>query len=204
MKSTFNVIYYIRRDKLKKDGTAPIFCRITISQEKVSFNIKAAINENIWESTTGRATGKSKDALGINKIIDSYSTLIKEKYNEIFDRDGIVSTEALKNSILGISSSPNDIPIYLLEVYRQHNEDMEKLVGTKYSPAILQKYKCVYKKIQTFLKFKYNLSDIKLKDIKHSFLTDFETYLRIEGNYLLFQSMEHGQVMSHLRFWQIP
>lgn len=87
----------------------------------------------------------------------------------------------MKNSILGISSSPNDIPIYLLEVYRQHNEDMEKLVGTKFSPAILQKYKCVYKKIQTFLKFKYNLSDIKLKDIKHNFLTDFETYLRIEG-----------------------
>ena len=47
MKSTFNVIYYIRRDKLKKDGTAPIFCRITISQEKVSFNIKAAINTGI-------------------------------------------------------------------------------------------------------------------------------------------------------------
>lgn len=53
MKSTFNVIYYIRRDRLKKDGTAPIFCRITISQEKVSFNIKAAINTDIWESSTG-------------------------------------------------------------------------------------------------------------------------------------------------------
>ena len=178
MKSTFNVIYYIRRDKLKKDGTAPIFCRITISQEKVSFNIKAAINTGIWESSTGRAIGKSREALGINKIIDSYTSLINEKYNEIFHRDGIVSAEGLKNSILGISSSPNDIPIYLLEVYRQHNEDMEKLVGKKFSPAILQKYKCVYKKLQTFLKFKYNLSDIKLKDIKHSFLTDFESLFK--------------------------
>jgi len=182
MKSTFNVIYYIRRDKLKKDGTAPIFCRITISQEKVSFNIKAAINTDIWESSTGRATGKSREAFSVNKIIDSYTSLINEKHNEIFDRDGIVSAEGLKNSILGISSSPNDIPIYLLEVYLRHNEEMAKLVGSKYSPAILQKYKCVYKKIQTFLKSKYNLSDIKLKDIKHNFLTDFETYLRIEGN----------------------
>ena len=111
MKSTFNVIYYIRRDKLKKDGTAPIFCRITISQEKVSFNIKAAINTDIWESSTGRATGKSREAFSINKIINSYTSLINEKYNEIFDRDGIVSAEGLKNSILPIPSSPNDNPI---------------------------------------------------------------------------------------------
>lgn len=182
MKSTFNVIYYIRRDKLKKDGSVPIFCRITISNEKVSFNIKASVSLDLWEASTGRAIGKSKESLAINKIIDSYTVLIREKYNEIFDRDGIVSAEGLKNCVLGISSSPNDVPIYLLEVYNQHNEEMAKLVGIKYSAAILQKYKCVYKKIQTFLKLKYNLSDIKLKDIKHSFLTDFETYLRVEGN----------------------
>ena len=88
---TYCLLYTsIRRDKLKKDGTAPIFCRITISQEKVSFNIKAAINTGIWESSTGRAIGKSREALGMNKIIDSYTSLINEKYNEIFDRDGIV------------------------------------------------------------------------------------------------------------------
>ncbi|WP_407933614.1 Arm DNA-binding domain-containing protein [Dysgonomonas sp.] len=58
----------MRRDKLKKDGTAPIFCRITISQEKVSFNIKAVINTGIWESSAGRAIGKSRESLSINKI----------------------------------------------------------------------------------------------------------------------------------------
>lgn len=181
MKSTFNVIFYVRRDKMKSDGTLPIFCGLTINKKRVSFNIKASVAPAIWDAGTSRASGKSKQATDINRIIEKYIMLLHEKHDEIFDRDGIVDAKELKNTILGNSSSANGVPIYLLQVYKQHNDEMEKLVGTKFSPAILQKYKCVYKKIQDFLSLKYNKSDIKLKEIRHNFLTDFETYLRVEG-----------------------
>lgn len=180
MKSTFKVIFYARRDKMKSDGTLPVFCGLTINKKRVSFNIKVSVLPNIWDASTSRASGKSKQAADINRIIDKYILLLHEKHDEIFAREGIVDAEELKNCILGNSTS-NGVPIYLLQVYKQHNDDMEKLVGTKYSPAILQKYKCVYKKIQDFLSVKYNKSDIKLKELRHSFLTDFETYLRVEG-----------------------
>ncbi|WP_262502977.1 Arm DNA-binding domain-containing protein, partial [Hoylesella timonensis] len=35
MRSTFNILFYINRSKLKADGTTAIFCRITIDGSKV-------------------------------------------------------------------------------------------------------------------------------------------------------------------------
>ena len=35
MRSTFNILFYINRSKLKADGTTAILCRITIDGSKV-------------------------------------------------------------------------------------------------------------------------------------------------------------------------
>ena len=133
MKSTFKVIFYVRRDKMKSDGTLPIFCGLTINKKRVSFNIKASVTPKIWDASTSRASGKSRKATDLNRIIDKYIRLLHEKHDEIFDRDGIVDAEELKNCILGNTSSTNGTPIYLLQIYKKHNDDMAKLVGIKYS-----------------------------------------------------------------------
>jgi Site-specific recombinase XerD len=182
MKSTIGFIFYVRRDKMKSDGTLPIFCGITINKKRVSFNTKASVNPEIWDADTSRASIKTKEGADINRILDKYIILINNKYNEIFDRNGIVEAEELKNCIIGNSTPGSGVPDSLLQVFKQHNDEMEKLVGLKFSPAILQKYKCVYKKIKLFISAQYNKSDIKLKEIRHKFLTDFEAYMRIEGN----------------------
>jgi len=46
MKSTFKVIFYVRRDKMKSDGTLPIFCGLTINKKRVFSGLVATcINE---------------------------------------------------------------------------------------------------------------------------------------------------------------
>ena len=35
-----------------------------------------------------------------------------------------------------------------------------------------------YRRMEEFMKAKYNITDIALKEINHMFITDFETYLR--------------------------
>ena len=113
---------------MKSDGTLPIFCGLTINKKRVSFNIKASVTPKIWDAGTSRASGKSREATDLNRIIDKYIMLLHEKHDEIFNRDGIVDAEELKNCILGNTSLTNGTPIYLLQIYKKHNDDMEKMV----------------------------------------------------------------------------
>lgn len=42
----------------------------------------------------------------------------------------------------------------------------------------MAKYDRCYRRMEEFMKAKYNITDIALKEINHMFITDFETYLR--------------------------
>jgi len=55
----------------------------------------------------------------------------------------------------------------LLELFKRHNEDVLKLIGISKSQATYQKYEVTRKHLETFIKSKYNLSDISLKEINH-------------------------------------
>lgn len=57
-------------------------------------------------------------------------------YRDIFERDNFVSAEKLKNAYLGISTDNT----MLLELFNQHNKDVESLLGINKTKATLQKY----------------------------------------------------------------
>lgn len=66
MKSTFRILFYVKKDKQRADGTFPIMCRITIDGQASRFYTKTNVNLNVWNAKTGAAIGKSKEAVEIN------------------------------------------------------------------------------------------------------------------------------------------
>ena len=44
MRSTFKLLYFVKRNAVKKNGNAPIIARITIDQVVAQFNTKLEIN----------------------------------------------------------------------------------------------------------------------------------------------------------------
>ena len=46
MKSTFSVIYYLKRQVVKKDGTVPVMGRITVDGSQTQFSCKLTIDPN--------------------------------------------------------------------------------------------------------------------------------------------------------------
>lgn len=177
MKSTFKILFYLKRDKIKKNGKVPIFCRITIDKAASRFNLKAEIDEKLWNVDFGRANGKSKEAVEVNQILDNTSASLHTIYRKILNKDNYVTAEKVKNSYLGLSTDATT----LLELYQQHNDDMTKAVGVTVAKATLQKYKVTYKRLEEFMKSRYNISDISLKEIDHRFITDFELFLRVDS-----------------------
>ena len=128
MKSTFSVIFYLKRQAVKKDGTVPVMGRI---------------DPRLWDTKGGRVTGRSSAALETNRLLDKMRVSINRHYQEIMERDNFVTAEKVKNAFLGLEHRCHT----LMQVFRQHNEDYAKQVeaGMK-AKATLSKYLVVYPK----------------------------------------------------------
>jgi hypothetical protein len=102
MRSTFKVLFFLKRDKQKANGLIPLFCRITVDGNEARFGMKCDVNPKYWEVKTGRATGKTAEALKINALVDDTKAGIYRIYRELQERDNYVTAEKVKNVFLGI------------------------------------------------------------------------------------------------------
>ena len=173
MRSTFRVLFFLKRDKQKANGNVPIFCRITIDKQEARFGIKKDVNPTIWDIKIGKAIGRTNEAVDINTVIDQTKSVLFSIYNDLLLSEVNVTAEKVKNHFLGGASKDHN----LLEQFQRHNEDIEKLIGINKSKATHQKYEVTRKHLKSFIKEKYNLSDISFKEINYQFLIDFEVYL---------------------------
>ena len=48
MKSTFSVIFYLKRQAVKKDGTVPVMGRITVDGTQTQFSSKLSVDPKLW------------------------------------------------------------------------------------------------------------------------------------------------------------
>lgn len=174
MKSTFKILFYIKRSAQKKDGTMPIVARITVNGKISQFNTKLYVFPENWSVDKGKATGRNTEAVSINNLLEEIKTSIHSVYHELRRKESGVTSERVKNEFLGINLEHDT----LLTLFKKHNEDFLKLVGVSKSKATYQKYEVTRKRLSEFLMLQYKLNDISLKEINYSFISQFETYLR--------------------------
>ncbi len=77
MKSTFSTIFYLKRQAVRQDGTMPIMGRITVGGTQTPFSCKIAIDPRIWDTKSGRATGRSTVALETNRMLAGIRSVAK-------------------------------------------------------------------------------------------------------------------------------
>jgi len=177
MRSTFSVIFYLKKNKVKKDGTSPIMGRITVDGTQAQFSCKLSIKPNLWGIKGGRAIGKSVTAREANRMLDKLRAGITKHYQEIMERDSFVTAEKVRNAFLGLEYRRQT----LIKAYDLFLEDYVKKVecGMK-AKNTLYKYRAVYEHLKDFLQSRYNVHDIALKEILPTLITDFEAYLRAD------------------------
>ena len=155
-RSTFRVLFYLKRNAPKKNGLVPVMCRITVNGKISQFSCKLNIEEKLWNVCLGRMSGRSIIAQETNRILDKIRIGINKAYQEIMDRYGYVSAEKVRNAFLGIGQNHKT----LLAVFRQHNEDYAKQVGKMKSQRSYRRYCTEYNHLEEFIKRRYKVSDI--------------------------------------------
>lgn len=176
-KSTFKILFYIRKNQVNKDGTVCIMVRVTLNGEVSQFSSKLNIDPKAWDVKQGKAAGNTVKARQLNELLDSIHTSLKNHYHDIETHESFVTAEKVRNSFLGYTAKQRT----LLELFKRHNDDARKLLGISKTEATLAKYDRGCRRLEEFMKTQYNITDIALKEINHMFIAGWETYLRTEG-----------------------
>ena len=175
-RSTFAILFYINRTKIRKDGTCQLLCKVSIDAEWEQIGTKASVNPDIWNPETGRADGRSENALTVNRAIDELTREITNHYNHIKKSLGFVTAELVKNAVKGIGQKP----VTLLALFREHNEEFKKRIGVDRIKETYDSYQRSYKHLAAFIQEKKGVEDITLRSLDKVFYDDFEIFLQTD------------------------
>ena len=177
-RSTFAILFYINRTKVRKDGTCQLLCKISIDAKWEQIGTKVSVNPAIWNPEKGRADGRSENAITVNQAIDDLTKEIKEHYRRIKNSLGFITAEQVKNAVMGVGQKP----LTLLALFREHNEEFKKRIGVDRIKESYDSYLRSYKHLSAFVQEKRGVEDVLLRSLDRVFYDDFELFLRTDRN----------------------
>lgn len=177
-RSTFAILFYINRTKVRKDGTCQLLCKVSIDAEWEQIGTKVSVNPEIWNPEKGRADGRSANAVNVNRAIDGLTKEIEGHYRRIKDSLGFITAELVKNAVMGIGQKP----LTLLALFREHNEEFKKRIGVDRIKETYESYMRSYKHLSAFVREKRGAEDVTLRSLDKEFYEDFELFLRTDRN----------------------
>ena len=106
MRSTFKLLFYINRNKVKSDGTTAVLCRISIDGKKSAVTTGVYCKPGDWDSKKCEI----KTARENNRLA-AFRSRLEEAYGNLLRNQGVVTAELLKTTVSGA----NSVPEYLLQ-----------------------------------------------------------------------------------------
>lgn len=81
-RTTFTVLFYLKRKNPKADGTIPIMARITINGKNEPFSTKLSLSPSL-DLQNSQVCGKTDEAKQINKKLKAIETNIQNIYSDM-------------------------------------------------------------------------------------------------------------------------
>ncbi len=168
VKSTFKVLFYLKKNAPKKNRLVPIMCRITVNDIQSAFSTKLDISSINWDLKYGGILGKSREAQDVNSKLDKIRLGIEEYYSKTLKNEGVVNNVELKNTFLGLEIGE----LTFFKFYEQFLLDFEKKVNS--GLRVIGSYRTLLKHLQNFARVKYGYTDLTFNDLTCDFVQEFD------------------------------
>ncbi|CAH8294036.1 site-specific recombinase XerD [Mariniflexile fucanivorans] len=191
---TFNVHFWLKRTVFRKEGTFPIYARITIDGKRADLSTQQTTFENSWCTKSRHIKPKFSGAKEINNVLENIHSKIVLCYRQLSDSGVVVSAQAVKLRYLG-----KDKPvatIHDLINYHRKNDLIYLSQGTAKNYPSTEKY------LHRFILNEFKSSDYYLKNINYSFVASFESYLRQCEPLRKSQPLRNNGIMKHMERFQ--
>lgn len=155
MRSTFRILMYINKNKVKTDGTTAVLCRISIDSKNTVLSTGIYCKPDEFNSKKSEVKdGKANNAL------QKFRERIEQAYEQILKDTGIISAELLKNTIIGVNSVPTTLlQAGMEELKRLEKRSVEINSRSTYRQSVIFQ-KCLKEYVLTFGKEDYPFSEI--------------------------------------------
>ena len=171
MRSTFKILFYINRQKIKSDGNTPILCRITIDGKNTAITTGEECQPSEWNAKQSLTTNRKT-----NQRICEFSELIEKTYRDILTRDGVVSVELIKNHLQGIATNPTT----LLDMSKAELQSVQESVGKSRAEGTFLNLSYSDRNLRDFIGNK-GLKDIPIVTITESLVEEYRFFLKKRG-----------------------
>lgn len=194
-RNTFNLMCYVKKTKVLKNGESPVFLRITVNRKIAEISMKGTISASLWDQAKERSRGKSPEDIELNNYINSVKSRLINIHRELEIEDNPVSAEIIKNIFLGNDTKKEDGKT-LIEVHSDHNERCRKLLGIEYSQSTIYKFDASLKYLKEFMSLRLDRKDIPLKEINEDFIRNYELYVKTE------KGCANNSAIKHLKIFK--
>lgn len=170
--NTLNVMFFILKNKLLKNGEAPVVLRVTINGQRDEIRIQRSIPVELWDNAKMRSKGRGRSSAELNMYLETLRDRIYVIHrNSVYDGERLTPKKildilyvregrhlvlkAMKECIDGWAASPGDL-----------------------HPATLARYNRCHGLVETVIRDVYNKEDVAFSELDRKFITAFERYLK--------------------------
>ena len=180
METNFFHIFYLRGGA--KDSLSPIYLRVTLSGKRAAASLHRKIFAKDWNSSAGRAKGNTAKAKILNRYLSKVENDLYISHQKLLDKGTKFTAQDLINTFLGKDKRKEAQNKMLLEIFQEHNDRVNRLVGKDFAAGTAERYRTAKKHVEEYIKKEYKKSDIPVNSVNHKFITGFEYYLKTERN----------------------
>lgn len=189
MIQTISVRFFARKDRATEDGLIPVSMRIGLNRERIAIPTKIHVKESEWSAEQGRIAMVSRQARLKNEQLEAFKIKAFECQRELMNEGKPITLENIKAKWSGVSTEKK---IMLMDVFANHNAQMKVLINKEFAPLTMERYETSFRHTQSFMRWKYKVDDVDVKELKYEFIADYEFWLKSVRN------CDHNTSMKYL------
>jgi hypothetical protein len=175
--NNLSVLFLLKKEKTNKQGTCPVYCRITYLKKRKQFSSGEFINPSDWNAKQQKATSKTIVNQQINLQLEIITANVKKAYLQLQLTGFEFSVEDIFNNYIG---KPTAKEVGTIQYFKEFLDKNKKLVGIDIQLGTWKKFNYAHLQVKDFIKWKYGKHDYPLSNLKLQFLHYFEYYLKTE------------------------
>lgn len=132
---TMNILFFLLKTKVLKNGEAPILLRVTIDGQYDEVRIQRSVALNSWNPSKGCCRGKDRISLELNSYIDNMCARLLQIHKELLLEEAFISPKALLIKLFSKEDKHT-----LLAAMEQHIENCKRRLDIDFRLGSLKRY----------------------------------------------------------------
>ena len=173
--NSFSTLFYLKDERRDKNGKAGLYLRITVDGRRTTISLNRKIDPSKWNSRMNKIKGKGVEMEELNKFMTTIRHKLNKIQHQLIEEGKPFTVHDVKGRYLGKDKKLK----MLVQLFDEHNQQMEKLVDIEFALATWKRYHTTKNHVEEYIRFEYHKSDIPVRDVNLKFIKGFEYFLKV-------------------------